>query len=395
MKIAFVTRGFTGSILPLMKQMISDNHHVDLYIICNRSQLDDIEAFDCDYQANRVGLNQVDEHCWKEAYEYIGGKSGRLYCLRLQRPFESVPIIGKLKGYINRTLLNKAARFINKQNYDMINIVCGYYSSEYLPLIEKLDLKPVISLHEVCNHFNPDYVNVSPLLKVIFEQQLDIILYSDNTYRDMLNYDDVHKDKLHRINFGCFTSYLSVKNDSNLVLPSNYILFFGTLKEYKGLSVLYDAVVKYNALPSGIKCVVAGAGHDDAFEKMKEDDRFVCIQKRLTNGELVRLIRDSLLVVCPYLTVSQSGIPQTVFVFDKPIIASRLGGFTEILNDSNAVLFEAGNPGGLASGIQKLLSDNVTYRSVVDGIKDFDNPHSTYSWTYIANQYYGLISSIK
>ena len=393
MKFAFVTRGFTGSILPLMKQMISDNHQVDLYIICNRTQLDDIEAFDCDYRANRVGLNQVDEQCWKEAYEYIGGKNGRLYCLRLQRPFESIPVIGKLNGYINRALFYKAARSLNKQNYDMVNIVCGYYSAEYLPFIEKLDLNPIISLHEVCNHFNPDYTNVSPLLQVIFERQLDVVLYSDNSYRDMLNYEGLHKDKLHRINFGCFTSYLSVKKDSNLVLPSNYVLFFGTLKEYKGLSVLYDAVLKYNALPPGIKCVVAGAGYDDAFEKMKEDKRFVCIQKRLTNGELVRLIRDSLLVVCPYLTVSQSGIPQTVFVFDKPIIASRLGGFTEVLNDSNSVLFEVGESDELAGGIQRLLSDDNEYQGIVNGIKDFNNPHSTYSWTYIANQYYKLVSN--
>lgn len=390
MKIAFVTRGFTGSVLPLMKQMIADNHQVDLYVICNRKELDDIEAFECDYSASRVGLRFVPEDYWKSTAMYVNG--GRFFCLRLLRPFESVPVLGQIIKWVNKYLSYRTVHFINAQNYDMVNIVCGYYSTEYLPFIEGLTVKPVISLHEVCDHFHPDFGNPSPLLSAIFENNHHVILYSDNTYNDMLNYEKANKDNIYRINFGFFNSYLSVTEDDKLALPQKYVLFFGTLKNYKGLSVLYDAITKYDVLPSDYKCVVAGAGQDDSFEKMKADARFVCIQKRLTNGELVHLIRNSYAVICPYLTVSQSGIPQTVFVYKKPIVASRLGGFTEILNDNNSVLFETGNSEELANGIKLLLSDRHHYESIIENIDRLEQATSPFSWGYIAGQYYKLIS---
>jgi len=390
MKIAFITRGFTGSVLPLMKQMIADSHQVDLYVICNRKELDDVEAFECEYSASRVGLRFVPDNYWKSTAMYLNG--GRFFCLRFLRPFESIPILGRIIGFINRRLSYRAIGFINSQKYDMVNIVCGYYSSEYLPFIERLTVKPTISLHEVCNHFQPEYSKPSPLLSTIFKNNLNIILYSDNTYKDILNYKEVNRGHLHRINFGFFNSYLSVPEDYNLVLPPKYVLFFGTLKQYKGLGVLYDAITKYDALPSDFKCVVAGAGQDVSFDMMKENERFVCIQKRLSNGELVHLIKNSYVVLCPYLTVSQSGIPQTVFVFKKPIVASRLGGFTEILNDENSVLFETGNAVELANGIKKLLSDRRHYDTLIENIDKLEQSSSPFSWKYIAKRYYTLVS---
>lgn len=395
MRFAFITRGFTGSILPLMKQMITDGHQVDLYFLCNRKNLDDLEALDCNYMASVIGLRNVPPIYWDATYHFCGATKVRLFCIRLLRPFESVPVLRKAIRLINTCISFKAADFINKQFYDMVNIVGGYYSSEYLPFIERLALKPIISLHEVCNHFNPDFSNPSPLLKSVFDKKLQVILYSDNSYQTILNYMGVDKTCLHRINFGLFSSYIVVKKDDELQLPEQYILFFGTLKKYKGLGVLYNAIEEYDVLPASVKCVVAGAGSDESFEKMKLDDRFVCIQKRLSDGELVRLIEDSLFVVCPYLSVSQSGIPQTVFVFKKPIVASKLGGFTEILNDANSFLFETGNAFELAESIKHLLSDKRKRQSIVEGIENFEEPSNPFSWSYIAKQYYDLLNKSR
>lgn len=390
MRIAFLTRGFTGSILPLMKQMIADGHQVDLYFLCNRKILDDLEAFECNYQANAIGLRSVPHIYWDATYHYCGATRVRLFCIRLLRPFESMPVLGRVIHFINTYLSYKAADFINKQHYEMVNIVGGYYSSEYLPIIERLSVKPIISLHEVCNHFNPNFFNPSPLLKSIFSKKLQVVLYSDNSYQAILNYKEVDRACLHRINFGLFSSYTVITKDKDLQLPEKYVLFFGTLKKYKGLGVLYNAIHENDVLPANVKCVVAGAGTDESVEKMKLDDRFVCIQKRLSDGELVRLIEDSLFVVCPYLSVSQSGIPQTVFVFKKPIVASRLGGFTEILNEANSVLFESGNALELAVCIKNLLADNKKRQSIVEGIENFENPSNPFSWSFIAKQYYDL-----
>ena len=387
MKLALITRGFTGSVLPLAKQMLKDGHEVDIFIICNRKELDDIEAFECSYLAKRLGLQQIPNSYWNSIKEYMQSDNVHLFCVRYLRPYDSIPFLKQFISVINSKLTRKCLSFINRQGYNLINIVCGYYSSEYIPYINGLSVRPVVSLHEVCNHFAPDFIHPSPLLKTLFDKKLPIIVYSDNSLNDIINYREVDKHLIHRINFGNFTSYKSVRSDEALELPEKYILFFGTLKKYKGLNVLFDAITKYNTLPSNVKCVVAGAGYDETFELMKQDDRFVCIQKRLSNAELVRLISDAIFVVTPYLTMSQSGIPQTVFVYNKPIIASDLKGFTELLDDTNSLIFETENSAELSNNIYKLLQDESLYKSLEAGIMQFSHSSSPYSWEYIAKQY--------
>lgn len=387
MRVALITRGFTGSVLPLAKQLLNDGHEVDVYIICNRTKLDDIEAFECSYLAKRLGLQQIPDSYWNSAKEYMQSDNVRLFCVRYLRPYDSIPFLKQVISVINAKFTRRCLSFINKQKYNLINIVCGYYSSEYIPYINGLAVSPVVSLHEVCDHFAPDFIHPSPLLQILFDKKLPIIVYSDNSFNEILNYREVDKHLIYRINFGNFTSYKSVSRDEALVLPDKYILFFGTLKKYKGLSILFDAITKYNPLPPSVKCVVAGAGSDETFEFMKQDERFVCIHKRLSNAELVRLISDAIVVVTPYLTMSQSGIPQTVFVYNKPIIASDLRGFTELLDNTNSLIFKTGNPADLSNNINKLLQDDSLYKSLEAGIMQFSHSSSPYSWEYIAKQY--------
>lgn len=387
MRVALITRGFTGSILPLAKQMLKDGHNVDIFIICNRVELDDIEAFECNYLAKRLGLQLIPDSCWNSTKVYMQSDNVRLFCVRYLRPYDSIPLLKHFISAINSIHTNGCLSFINKQGYNLINIVCGYYSQEYIPYITRLSVRPVVSLHEVCNHFAPDFEHPSQLLKLLFDKKLPIIVYSNNSLNDILNYTQADKNLIYRINFGNFTSYESIHKDQGLVLPEKYVLFFGTLKKYKGLGVLFDAITKYNSLPKNVKCVVAGAGYDESFELMKQNERFVCIQKRLTNAELVRLISDAIVVISPYLTMSQSGIPQTVFVYNKPIIASDLKGFTELLDDSNSLIFETGNAADLSDKISKILQDDYLYESLKVGIMQFSQSSSPYSWEYIAKQY--------
>lgn len=393
MKIAIITRGFTGSTLPLAKQMVEDGHTVHFYIICNRMILDDIEALECNFKANRLGVSSIPNSAISGIREYMGDLNHfSVYCVRFVRPYQNVPYVGRVMDTINKLLTKNAISQINGQKYDLVNIVGGYYSSEYNLFLDKLNKKPIVSLHEVCDHFAPKFDQPSSFLSKCFKEKIPLVIYSENTYKDILKYKDVNPKLIHRINFGMFTSFQTIQGDNSLVLPRKYILFFGTLKKYKGLNILLEAITKYEVLPDDTKCVVAGAGNDESFDQMTKDDRFFCIKKRLSNSELVRLISESIFVVCPYLTMSQSGIPQTVFVFNKPIVASNLDGFKEILDESNSLLFNTADSEDLSSKIRRLLADEILYRDLIEGIiKLRDCEFSPYSWTYIAKQYYKLV----
>ena len=60
----------------------------------------------------------------------------------------------------------------------------------------------------------------------------------------------------------------------------------------------------------------------------------------------------------PYRHIDQSGVLMTVLTYGKPIIASNLGGFKEIIKDGkHGKLVEPGNPQDLADALTEILKN--------------------------------------
>ena len=88
--------------------------------------------------------------------------------------------------------------------------------------------------------------------------------------------------------------------------------------------------------------------------------------------------------------MSQSGIPQTAYVFNKPIIASNLDGFREVIsNKVNGLLFEVNSIEQLSTAMEDSLNPDI-YTKLVNGVSDFQNQYPAYSWSCIAEQYINL-----
>lgn len=173
---------------------------------------------------------------------------------------------------------------------------------------------------------------------------------------DILKYKDVSKSNLFRVNFGLFDSYRSIGYKESFNLPADYILFFGSIVSYKGLGILCEAIKQIN---NNVQFVIAGKGDDPSLEELGLMKNVTIINRRLSNSELCEVISKCSLVVCPYLTMSQSGIPQTVFTFGKPIVASDLFGFKEIIsNGENGLLFKCGDSSSLARCINDFISND-------------------------------------
>lgn len=384
-KIAFITKGFTGSVLPLVKNFALKGYEVDIYLF-NYICITELEAFDCNYRAKKYGVEEINVKNWSNTYEYFNTKSSiRLFSLKMPRPYSSIPVLFDVIKLIDLPYVIRSCKFINDQKYNFVNIVCGYYSFEYLPFLKRLNSKIIVSLHEVCDHFNPNFNKPSKLLQYLFKNKIDCIIYSDNSLRDILKYKDVNKSKLYRVNFGLFDSYRSIDYVKTFDLPANYILFFGSIVNYKGLRVLCEAIKLIN---NNVQFVIAGKGDDPSLEELELMKNVTIINRRLSNSELCEVISKSSLVVCPYLTMSQSGIPQTVFTFGKPIVASDLFGFQEIIsNGENGLLFKCGDSSSLARCINEFISNDELRKKMYHNVRCFELLHKDYSWNGIADFY--------
>lgn len=385
-RIAFFTGGFTGSTLPLAKRFIEKGFAVDFYLL--RGEVKEMEGFDCTFSAKGHGIEQIPESKYQGLCEYMASDSFKLYAINLPRPYKSVPILRNLIKVVRKCIARRCAKVINAKGYWFVNLVTSYKEDSWLLFDKHIRLKKIISLHEVSD-FKYDNMEYRPtrFLSHIFKQGYPIVVYSQNALRQIANYKEVNLDNVHLVHFGLFETYLTVKEEK-VDCPHDYILFFGGILPYKGLSTLYDCVNLHREYFKEHKVVVAGNGKDMSLDKMLTDDLFFCINRRLSSGELTYLIKNAKVIVCPYLTMSQSGIPQTVMAYDKPIVATKLPAFEEILKDEvNSLLIEVDDSEGLYNQICRIYDDDNLYYRLTEKIKSFESDSFEFSWNNICQQY--------
>ncbi len=117
----------------------------------------------------------------------------------------------------------------------------------------------------------------------------------------------------------------------------NYLLFFGFVRDYKGLDILMRAYADKRMAEHNIQLVVAGEFYNNA-------DKYHALEKELgltgkihwfsdyiPNEEVTRFFSVADLVVQPYKTATQSGISQMAYHFEKPMVVTHVGGLPEIV----------------------------------------------------------------
>lgn len=388
-RIAFITENFTGSILPLTRQMCQHGFHVDIYFF--RREITEPEACQLDYKAPHYGINEIPTEAYTNITSYVNSDKIRLFTISQSKPFASVPIVRMIMSWILYYQARHAAMHINCQNYDMINFVCNYNMTYMTPLLHYLRGNVIVSMHEVCNHTQPT-THPSQLLKEVIEKKHRIIVFSDNSLKNISHITGVNMQKVSMIPFGLFESYSTFPPTMlDITLPSRYLLFFGNILPYKGLGILTKAVDILGEALHDFKIIIAGKGNDPSLETIRNDSRYIIISRFIKNVELATLIPNAYAVICPYLTMSQSGIPQTVFPFNVPVIASNLDGFKEIITPDNGQFFSCGDPEALAQSIRHLIEHPDLRDTMCYNIEHFASLHPEYAWSNICNKYLQFI----
>ena len=385
-KIAFIASGHAGSTMPLIKSFIDKGFIVDYYILCNRV-IRNIEATDCNYTPTKRGIEEIPSNNWALlSKEYLKSKNIKFYSVSTNRPFEKSAILNKIVGIVRTVEIKKICTYINKQNYEFVNFIGRYQVSDIIRYGKYITSKYIVSLHEVCNHLKPDFNHPNDVLRFLFKNKIPIVLFSDKSKEDIQHYKGVNNVSLYRQNFGKFESFIIYKGRRTLDLPENYVLFIGRLTPYKGLRIFYEATKEL--ADRGYRFVVAGNGEDEALKDILNTSNYTVFNRYLADEEFVELVERCSFVVCPYTSISQSGIPQTVFVFNKPIVATDLNGFREIIrNQENGLLSPISDIISLKTNIQALLVDNNLYQKITEGVKNFDRLFPDYSWEHISDKY--------
>lgn len=120
------------------------------------------------------------------------------------------------------------------------------------------------------------------------------------------------------------------------------LLFFGLVREYKGLDILLKALKSPLIKDQKLHLTVAGEFYDDysKYEKMVSDtelgERVSMRNRFIDDKDVKRYFCAADLVVLPYKSATQSGVTQIAFHFSKPMLVTRVGGLAEIVREGKS-----------------------------------------------------------
>ena len=167
------------------------------------------------------------------------------------------------------------------------------------------------------------------------------------------------------------------------------LLFFGFVREYKGLKHLLRAMPQVTEKLSDVKLLVVGdfAGDKDDYLKIIQELKLEsCVNiydGYITDKEVEKFFAASDLVVLPYESATQSGIVQIAYGFEKPVIATDVGGLPEVvLNDKTGYIVAPQRSDELSKSIVNFFSLNKQ-ESFKKGIQE---EAYRYSWECLIEQ---------
>ena len=112
------------------------------------------------------------------------------------------------------------------------------------------------------------------------------------------------------------------------------ILFFGRIWPYKGLEYLIQAEPLISERVPQAKIVIAGTGEDcDRYRRMMvHPERFHFYNEYISDEKRAELFRQASVVALPYIEASQSGVIPLAYQYEKPVIATTVGGLPSLVD---------------------------------------------------------------
>lgn len=240
--------------------------------------------------------------------------------------------------------------------------------------------------------------------KYAFRQADYFIVQSDAVEKELLQYFPAAKYRKapHPVFeiFGAAMTKSAARRELGLA-AKNVILYFGYVRRYKGVMVLLEAMQQLKAWQAEIGetlLLVVGEFYDDEqkyrhrVQELKLDSCVRFVADYVPNEHVARYFCAADAIVLPYLSATQSGIAQIAYNFDKPVIATNVGGLTEvILHEKTGFLVPPNAPHALAEAIRRFYREQRE-QEFSEKVKI---EKRKYSWEKVVEQIEALASSEK
>jgi len=160
-------------------------------------------------------------------------------------------------------------------------------------------------------------------------------------------------------NFGEKISKETARKELGIGKDEKILLFFGFIRNYKGLDILLDAMklLKLKSQTSNIKLLIAGEFYEDRKvydEQIKQSDigdSLILKTDFIPDSEVKYYLCAADVVVQPYRSATQSGVTPLAYHFEVPMIVTNVGGLPSLVPDGKVGLIAEPNAESIAAKI--------------------------------------------
>jgi glycosyltransferase involved in cell wall biosynthesis len=164
------------------------------------------------------------------------------------------------------------------------------------------------------------------------------------------------------------------------------ILFFGFIRQYKGLDILLEAMADERIKKEGIRLLVAGEFYEDEkkyqalIDQLGIRERLIVRTDFIPDSEVKYYLCAADVVIQPYRNATQSGVTPLAYHFEKPMVVTNVGGLPDLVPDGKAGLVVEPDPSSIAEGILRFYQLGEDYF-----INHLREEKKKYSWDVLVD----------
>lgn len=241
----------------------------------------------------------------------------------------------------------------------------------------KFNASKVMTIHDPIPHLGEAKGNLA-IRSWNMKYVKNYVLLNEFQKEAFISHYKLASNQVHKSFLSAFDFYNQYQVDANSDANFN-LLFFGRITPYKGIDLLIKAFTDLKQSYPNLTLTIAGKG--ELPSSSVSADGITFLNRYIPVDELAQLINVSDLVVCPYIEGTQSGVIMTSFAFSKPVLATKVGGFHEMISDNRTgFLVEANNLEVLKLKLIELIENPDILTEVANNIALTYQENGERSW---------------
>lgn len=266
----------------------------------------------------------------------------------------------------------KSARFIAHESPDIV--IVQYWLPFMAPalgsilrLLNKKHVPKIISIIHNVKPQNERFYNVAftryflnscnGFICLSKSQLNDLEVFTTNPNKVFVPHPvyDIFGDKIEKSEA---RKFLGINDDDRV------LLFFGIIKKYKGLELLLNSMATEKVRKLKVKLIVAGEFFEERshilslVNKLNLKDNIIFSNKFIPTDNVKYYFCSADIIVQPYIDITQSGVTQIAYNFERPMIVTNVGGLADIVFDKHTGYVTNVNADSIADAIVDFYDNN-------------------------------------